>query len=272
MLALGAVIAACLGFGFNRPAMESSSPTTSAAPDTPSNTKNSPHWFDPLQATAKTPPPRQKSLVETIDALLASKKPEDTFKAFQLAERCVRHGRGGWQDTDADGNEVSAAENEAARLWCATITERMRTSRFDHLAIAVKAGVPEAAISSMFAGPFGDRSALLTRASDPLVLAWKRELNETLQQHAANAHMRTLLLVSLKSRSDREPVIDRNPIQGLGYALAHRQISLLTDPTTIGFENWLVQEVQKGMSAEEIAAATVQADVIVATWRRANNK
>lgn len=49
------------------------------------------------------------------------------------------------------------------------MTERMRLSRFDYLAVAVKAGISGALIQMATEGPFGDSTALSTRPDDPLV-------------------------------------------------------------------------------------------------------
>ncbi|CAN7217522.1 hypothetical protein LJR289_000719 [Pseudoduganella sp. LjRoot289] len=134
------------------------------------------------------------ALNRQVDALIATRDPNDAYKAHNLILECIT-----FQQLGAvpffhfpEQREMSDAEKQAEAKLCASLTEPMRRSRIDYLAIAAKAGVPGASSGFLMAGPFGDPSALETRPDDPLVVEWKRLALAQLSTEAAQGDLTSL--------------------------------------------------------------------------------
>jgi hypothetical protein len=103
------------------------------------------------------------------------------------------------------------------------MTERERQARLDHLAMAVKAGVPSAAWIFATEGPFGDPSALKTRRDDPLVQAWKATATAQLVRDAERGEPATLIAWGMEKLNGSD-FTDKDSVGGYGYLLAFGMI------------------------------------------------
>jgi hypothetical protein len=151
----------------------------------------------PVQAPALPAAANEPPLNVQVERLLATRKPEDAYRAYRLVADCasfnlnqdriifdeeeVKHPKPG----ALPGFRAMTEEEKHhdARL-CSGMTERERQSRLDYLAIAARAGVSGAAVNFATEGPFGDPSALQTRPGDPLVQAWQATASAQLTQAA----------------------------------------------------------------------------------------
>jgi hypothetical protein len=179
----------------------------------------------PVVASAAIAEP---GLVEQVDRLIASRDPVKAYAAFNLINDCATYNR------DHDRMVYDLAEVQSKRsmlpframtdeekrhdaVLCAGMSERMRLSRIDYLAIAAKAGVRGAAIQMAQEGPFGDPSALLSRPDDPLVQEWKRTVLGQLTNSAENGDIGALAYLWAKE-------VTGDPITGKHPALAYRYV------------------------------------------------
>lgn len=129
-----------------------------------------------------------------VDALIATRDPHDAYKAHNLIRECITFQQLGVVPFFhfPEQREMSEAEKQAESKLCASLSEQMRRSRIDYLAIAAKAGVPGASSAFLMAGPFGDPSALETRPDDPLVVEWKRLALAQLSSEALQGDLTSL--------------------------------------------------------------------------------
>jgi len=129
--------------------------------------------------------------------------PENEYKAYWLIRDCEIFNREHdnlIMDTDQVTKNhqllplrgMTDGEKQHETKVCTDMTERMRTSRFNYLADAVKAGVSGAVVQVVDEGPFGDRSALTTRPDDPLVQEWTATVKEQLSKQAESGDLVTL--------------------------------------------------------------------------------
>jgi hypothetical protein len=163
--------------------------------------------------------------------------------------------------TDAERNDQVAL--------CSGMTERIRTSRLDHLALAAKAGVTGADSAFLLEGPFGDPSALVSRPSDPLVMAWKQQAITQLTTQAVNADVASLANL-YHGYLNGSSVVEKNPELALTYGRALREIynqfkGLPASMNPYSEESLLRMESE--LSRDQVAAATIAANKIAATWR-----
>ena len=223
-------------------------------------------WLGQIAAPQPQPDSgQQPSLTARVDRLLASGDPADAFAAFKLIQSCVdfEHGDTGIVDpasTATFGLRLMTGQeklDEAA--LCRGITERIKSSRLDHLAVAAKAGVPGAASEFIRAGPFGDPSALASRPDDPLVGAWKSQaiaqLNHEAEQGAEGSMM--LLFAYYYGGSD---IVEKDTAQSLRYAVALGQILDARGQQSGGFvpnpfTAAMLQTMEAGLTAQQIADA-----------------
>jgi len=165
-----------------------------------------------------------------VDQLIATHDPDDAYTAYWLIANCEIFNR----DHDRmiyDLEEVTQkrnmipyrgmndSEKQHDTKLCAGMNERMRVSRFDYLAIAVKAGVSGAAIQMAAEGPFGDHSALKTRPDDPLVKEWKANVLEQLSKEADSGDLSTLNYLWVQTLTGDE-LIAKDPALAYRYAVA----------------------------------------------------
>lgn len=217
------------------------------------------------------------TLAEQVDRLVASGNPQAAFDAYRLLSNCATFNRDGdrlmfdLQDMRrADGGlpgfrSMTDAEKAHDARLCAGMTERMRVSRIDYLAIAARAGVMGAAIQMAVEGPFGDLTALQTRPDDPLVQAWKQEVQALLEKAANDADIDALEYISFRQQNG-DAVFDRNPALAYRYGVArgliYRDMMGPTDTLHILYapDGELMRtvgaELSTGQRAAEVAAAT----------------
>jgi hypothetical protein len=181
-----------------------------------------------LQATgpqpASAPPPL--ALAEQIDRLVATRDPADAYAAYRLLADCISFNRDGdrivFEDNSAHRGDIralSAFEKTRDALLCAGMTERMRQSRLDYLAIAAQAGVPGAAVAMATEGPFGDRTALATRPGDPLVQQWQADVNAQLARAAEGGDLDALHYLT-GMRKNGDVLLTRDAAAAYRYGLA----------------------------------------------------
>jgi hypothetical protein len=211
-------------------------------------------------------------LGQQIDSLIASGKPEDAFKAYILVNNCLMFAE--WGEIPffhfPDKREMTAQEKQEQAELCSGMTQRIKMNRLHHLTIAARARVPGADGAFLEEGPFGDPSALVSRPDDPLVKEWKQTAIELLTAQARNADWGSAAIL-LQQYSAGSAVVEKNPTLALTYLLALRdmgeEIHLYRDiPNPYG--GAMLQEMKKGMSENDISAATTAASEILATYRR----
>lgn len=233
----------------------------------------------PVMAPAAIAEP---GLVEQVDRLIASRDPVKAYAAFTLINDCATYNR----DHDRmvyDLAEVQSkrsmlpframtdAEKHHDALLCAGMSERMRLSRIDYLAIAAKAGVRGAAIQMAQEGPFGDPSALLSRPDDPLVQEWKRTVLDQLTNSAESGDMGTLAYLWAKEVMG-DPITGKHPALAYRYVVAQGLIMRdLMGPDDLGAamygpDGGLARDIE-GLTTEQRAAELAAAQRIAEAAR-----
>lgn len=196
----GALAAGVLGAGLLAWRHAPDAPSEPAAAFVPAPAPAAPV---PKPASASTLAPPGSAVIDEpplnvqIERLLATRRPEDAYRAYWLVADCASFNLGG-DRIIFDKEEIKQHQPGAlpgfrgmtdeekrhdARL-CSGMTERERQSRLDYLATAARAGVSGAAVNFAAEGPFGDPSALRTRPDDPLVREWKATASAQLTQAA----------------------------------------------------------------------------------------
>jgi hypothetical protein len=230
-----------------------------------------PSWFGvenhillPAEEVKALPLPGQ------VDKLLATGKPEDQYKAYWLIQDCVFFLEKGDLYTQgailpgANAPQLigmNKAQKETETLLCKDMTERMRSSRFDYLASAARAGVIGANIEFYNAGPFGDRTALDTRPNDPLVLDWKQLAFNQLNDQAMDGELLSLsfltpmLTVGIAG-------MPPDPQLALTYQLA--QVKMVG--VDASFPASMID--RSHLTPQQIADAEAGANRIAANWKR----
>lgn len=223
-----------------------------------------------MQAPApQSPPVVQLTLAAQVDQLIASHDPVKAFAAYTLISDCATFNR----DHDRfiyDIAEVKSkrsmlpyrAMNDAEKrhdaVLCAGMSERMRLSRIDYLAVAAKAGVDGAAIQMAQEGPFGDPSALLSRPDDPLVQEWKHTVMDQLADSAERGDMGVLAYLWAKEVTG-DALTGKHPALAYRYVVAQGLILRdLLGPDDLGAamygpDGGIARNIE-GLSAEQRAA------------------
>ncbi len=176
------------------------------------------------------PAPDEAPLAEQVEQLAATHDPESEYKAYWLIRDCEAFNRvhdNLIMDIDqlTKNNQwfpfrgMTDSEKQHETKVCTGMTERMRTSRFNYLADAVKAGVSGAVVQVVDEGPFGDRSALTTRPDDPLVQEWKTTVTEQLSRQAESGDQVTLNFLWAR-RAMGDELIPKDPALAYRYAVA----------------------------------------------------
>lgn len=216
-------------------------------------------------------------LAEQVDRLLATRNPEQAMAAYWLLARCDDFNRDHdrlvfdaeelkqWHSDSLPGYRgMTDGEKQHDQALCATLTERMRQSRIDYLALAAKAGVAGASTQFIVEGPFGDRSALVTRPTDPLVLAWKETARAQLTRDAEAADLGALSNVWIRVSSGDE-LYEKNPALAYRYRLAMANIfadvngASDTMSGVYGEKSDLTQALARELTPEQIATETAAA-------------
>jgi hypothetical protein len=213
----------------------------------------------PLPAAAPPEP-----LARRIERLAASGDPHDAFEAWWLLHACVVFERTGHvPQSEGTDREVLADPAHA----CATLNERMKMARIDHLERAARAGVEGALAELVEEGPFGDPTALTTRPDDPLVKEWKAHVNGMLSDQAEQGVWSSLYEL-FTGFWFGHPAIAADRQSALAYGMALRDIMVKLDGVpeqqAIPFNGPFLDEIGAGLTSAEKARAQARADAIVA--------
>ena len=203
-------------------------------------------------------------LAQRIERLAASGDPHDAFQAWWLLHACVVFERTGRLPArDGTDREVLADPVHA----CATLNERSKMARIDHLERAARAGVDGALAELVEEGPFGDPTALTTRPDDPLVKEWKARVNGMLNDRAEQGYWSSLYEL-FTGFWFGHPAIAADRQSALAYGMALRDIMVKLDgvpePEAIPFNGPFLDEIGAGLTPAEKARAQARADAIVA--------
>lgn len=224
-----------------------------------------PAWLSGLGA----PPPVPEAvpaepLARRIERLAASEDPHDAFQAWWLLHACVVFERTGRLPA-RDGTDREALADPAHA--CATLNERMKMARIDHLERAARAGVDGALAELVEEGPFGDPTALTTRPDDPLVKEWKARVNGMLNEQAEQGYWSSLYQL-FTGFWFGHPAIAADRQSALAYGMALRDIMVKLDGVpeqqAIPFNGPFLDEIGAGLTSAEKARAQARADAIVA--------
>ena len=228
----------------------------------------------PVAAAAPMP------LAAQIDRLVATRNPAHAYAAYRLLADCAAFNRDGDRIVfDAEDNEklpamraLTAAEKAHDAVLCAGMTERMRQSRLDYLALAARAGVPGAAVAMAIEGPFGDITALATRPGDPLVQQWQADVNAQLARAAEHGELDVLhYLTGMRKSGDALFSGDAAAAYRYGLALGMIERQVNGPDDVIGrlyrADSALMREMAAELSEEQRAAAVTDAGRIAEAHR-----
>jgi hypothetical protein len=237
---------------------------TVAAPAAPTPSAHAQH-VAPAPTTTPAGAP-SASLAEQVDALIATRDPQKAWQAYRLLADCTSFNRDGDRlifeeegpHPKNDGalpgfRAMTEPEKRRDAVLCAGMTERMRQSRIDYLTSAARAGIPGAAIAQVSEGPFGDRSALKTRPDDPLVQAWKTQVQEQLARIAEEQADVGVLSYLSAMRTVGSDVFDKDPALAYRYGVAMGLIM----QELVGADNELARLYRADGSLMENAASTL---------------
>lgn len=193
-----------------------------------------------LVAALQAPQEKQELPLGTqVEQLIATHDAGDAYAVYWLIVNCEtfnrEHERAIYDIEEARQNRnffpfraMTDSEKQRETRLCSGMTERMRLSRFDYLATAVKAGVSGALMQMVWEGPFGDSSALTTRPDDPLVQEWKAAMLERLEKSADSGDMVTLNYLWVHEQIG-DALVARNPAlayrHGVALGLVHGEIN-----------------------------------------------
>ncbi|MEV4778068.1 hypothetical protein [Burkholderia sp. LMU1-1-1.1] len=194
-------------------------------------------------------------LAAQIDLLISTGSPADALRAYWLVQACVDIAeKGTLLKEDAQSQThlrgLTDEEYRAQTALCAGMTERIKMSRLDHIAIAARAGVGGADDAFLRAGPFGDRGALKTRPGDPLVKAWRVEAEQLLTAHAEAGDMLSMLTL-MQEYSGHGETLDADPALALRYTYAVSEIfDRMLSRSDPKFPNPYKAEVERALRGE----------------------
>jgi len=248
------------------PAAPAATPATAAAQAPAAGT--GPAWLSGLGAPARQPDAPGEPLAQRIERLAASGDPHDAYRAWWLLHACVVFERTGRLPARGEGGTDApvAAIADPARS-CATLAQRTKMARIDHLERAARGRVDGALAELVEEGPFGDPTALATRPDDPLVREWKTRVNGMLSDEAEQG-ARASLYQLFTGFWFGHPAIAADRQSALAYGMALRDIMVKLDgvpePQAIPFNGPFLDEIGAGLTPDEKARAQVRADAIVA--------
>jgi hypothetical protein len=226
-----------------------------------------PAWLSDVGTPPSAPAPAQtpaEPLAQRIERLAASGEPRDAYRAWWLLHACVVFGRTGHMP-ERDGTEPDGIADPARS--CATVSERMKMARIDHLERAARGGVDGALAELVEEGPFGDPTALTTRPDDPLVKAWKERINGMLNAQAEEGYWSSLYQL-FTGFWFGHPAIAADRQSALAYGMALRDIMVKLDGVpeqqAIPFNGPFLDEIGTGLTPDQKARAQARADAIVA--------
>jgi hypothetical protein len=236
-----------------------------AAPAAGTKGETGPAWLSGLGDTQALPVAAPaEPLAQRIERLAASGDPHDAFQAWWLLHACVVFERTGRLPArDGRDREVPADPAHA----CATLNERSKMARIDHLERAARARVDGALGELVEEGPFGDPTALATRPDDPLVKEWKARVNGMLNDQAEQGDWSSLYHV-FTGFLFGHPAIAADRQSALAYGMALRDIMVKLDGVpeqqAIPFNGPFLDGIGAGLTPTEKAWAQARADAIVA--------
>lgn len=198
------------------------------------------------------------SLARQIERLSASANPKDLYAAFQIAFACKRA-----RDAQRRGERSGDTSVEAS---CGDITQRQLMGMGGNLEKAAAAGIPGAVQELFEFGPLdGDPSALDTRPSDPLVMAWKQHMQELFAASARHGDLESMATLSQAYQIGYFDVKDA--ALALAYEVARHELLIQrTDARHVGILRNRVRlgDLTAGMTQEQIAAASALGRSLVA--------
>lgn len=232
--------------------------------------------------------PFEASLSEQVDRLLATHEPEKAMAAYRLLANCDEFNRlhdrvmmatenvanaHSNRDGLPDYRGMTESEKQHDKVLCAPMTERMRQSRIDYLAIAAAAGVAGASVSFAQEGPFGDRSALTSRPDDLLVREWKEKARAQLTRDAEAADPSALYFLWFQNMNGT--VLYEMPAAlafryGVAMGKIYEDIHGANDASNwfFGEKSPMMQAMVKEMSPEQRAAEGAEAQRIAEVARQ----
>jgi hypothetical protein len=233
-------------------------PAANTAPHAAAPGAGRPSWFDALGGERRGVPERKATLVERIDTLVASGKPEDAFEAFHLVNSCIWFEKLGTLPflNFPNTREMNQEEKHDEAALCGGMTERIKSTRLEHLAVAARAGVDGADTMFVEVGPFGDPSALEARPDDPLVLAWKKQALEQLTAAAERANVGSLMMLTA-AYTGTGALVDGNPLLAYGYAAALCHIFNTMGQNGAPVSVDCLKAMKGGLTPEQIGAGDV---------------
>ena len=229
-------------------------------------TATGPAWLSDLGAPPPPTPVPAEPLARRIERLAASGDPRDAWRAWWLLHACVVFERTG-RLPERDGTDASGESIAGPATACATVSERMKMARIDHLERAARAGVDGALAELVEEGPFGDPTALMTRPDDPLVKEWKARVNGMLNTQAEQGYWASLYQL-FTGFWFGHPAIAADRQSALAYGMALRDIMVKLDGVSeqeaIPFNGPFLDEIGAGLTPDQKAHAQARADAIVA--------
>jgi len=164
-----------------------------------------------------------------LQELVASGSPEDAMRAYGLLHECrmaatleerARRARPG-QVNEHDAKRLASGEmRRDTELACGDLQPQDQQQRLALLQKAAAAGVRNAALYLIDEGPFGDPSALSTRATDPLVIEWRRDTMKLLELAGTRGDTGALLSLSDQYLTGTGIVLGADPKLALVYRTA----------------------------------------------------
>ncbi|MDY7540232.1 hypothetical protein QN372_10080 [Undibacterium sp. RTI2.1] len=209
----------------------------------------------------------QTSKSDQIDQLSSTKNPRDAYKAFQMVNACIQHestSKVVLKPSELAGDQslkdALALEEQQNAHICDGISQRQRDDRFKNLDVAIKGGVRGAATDYLNSGPLGDVNALVTRKTDPLVVEWKKQAVNQLEQTAKQGDLTSLMTLSNLYQSGE--FTDQNQQLALTYAVANTEIrknklgDSIQDTNRLALMNNYINAMSVALTKEQIIKAT----------------
>lgn len=197
------------------------------------------------------------SKARRIDRWSASANPKDAYAAFQLAFACKRA-----REAQRSGERMTGVELEAS---CGDITQRQLMGMGKNLERAALAGIPGTVQELLEFGPLdGDANALDTRPTDPLVMAWKLQMQDLFAASARRGDLESM--ATLSQAYQMGYFSEKDAVLALAYEIArHDLLRQRTDARHVGMLRNSVRlgDLTAGLTQEQIAAAAVLAQGLV---------
>jgi hypothetical protein len=215
-------------------------------------------WMGTLPVSATDKQGRLQTFGEEVDALTATRNPEDALQAYGIIEGC--EGLRSLFQMDALPMAFLPQKKQ-----CSTITDAMRRSMYDYLQVAASTGTPGVGSPLYRYGPFGDKEALQSKPNDPAVIEWKEHALALVIRDGDRGDINAIQDL-MNGYAGKSPGFDADPSRAFAYALAYRDVTDLMDsgpvfnkPTDADLDALAAK-----LSPEQIAWAKEKAKGIVA--------